>query len=708
MTTVAEDSPNRRGWRALLLNGILGRGGLSFLIAAAGVNLSGFLFHLVMSRNLGPAYYGELGSLLNIITVLAVPIGALQLTVTQAVVKQFDVGGPRSLRRLVGLSLVGGTVAMLVLCATIPLLDRFLHLTSPVPLILVGAWIPLAAASAVLQGALLGEYRFGIVAVASFGGGGAARLAFGVALGAAGLGVQGAVEATILGQLLTLGVLALGARKELFTGNASVRVSVRDALLSIAAIGGYTAMTGADTLFARHFFPATLAGDYAAASTAAHIALFLPATLVTVVFPRLAEGGGTDSHSRRAFGEALSLTLILGLAAVAAIAALPGFVVRVLFGARYLPAAGIVGLLSLESAILGIAVLLVYFHVARGSLVALWPWGALLAAGAAMIADHRTVKSIVLLMVVASLLLAVVLGVSAIGALLRALAAENKLPQALTGANEPTLDVSLVVPFYNPGNGLRYHVAEVAAALDQARITFEILAVSDGSTDGSEAQLAGLLPDLVRTVVLPRNVGKGAALRVGLSQGRGRYLGFIDADGDIPARLLGQFVDVIVRDRPELVVGSKRHPHSQVVYPTARRVYSIGYQWLNWILFRLPVRDTQTGVKIIRRDVLTAVIPRMVEKRFAFDLELLVVARRLGYRQVVELPVVIRDRFRSTISGRAVFSMLVDTAAIFYRLRVLKHYGPKLAEPAQSSKTEECLQIVRRDMPVLSLQHTGG
>jgi hypothetical protein len=466
-------------------------------------------------------------------------------------------------------------------------------------------------------------------------------------------------------------------------------------------------MTGADTLLARHFFSATLAGDYAAASTAGHMALFLPGALVMVVFPRLAEGRGADSQSRRALAEALSLTLALGLAAVAAIASLPAFVVRVLFGARYLPAAGIVGLLSLESAILGIAAVLVYFHVARGSLVAMWPWGALVIAGGAIVADHRSLKSVVVLMLITSILLIVVLGISAIGPLLRAMATEIDSPLPLGVADESTVDISLVVPFYNPGNQLGYHVAEVAAALEQARVTFEILAVSDGSTDGSEAQLAGLLPDIVRTVVLRRNVGKGAALRVGLSRGQGRYLGFIDADGDIPARMLGQFVDIVVRDRPELVIGSKRHPDSQVIYPRARRMYSIGYQWLNWILFRLPVRDTQTGVKVIRRDVLASVLPLMVEKRFAFDLELLVVARRLGYHQVVELPVIIRERFTSTVSLRAVFSMLVDTAAIFYRLRVLKYYGPQLEDKAQSAANDDCLQIVRRDATVLSLGHTG-
>ncbi|HET9442025.1 MAG TPA: hypothetical protein VFO65_01810, partial [Acidimicrobiales bacterium] len=120
--------------------------------------------------------------------------------------------------------------------------------------------------------------------------------------------------------------------------------------------------------------------------------------------------------------------------------------------------------------------------------------------------------------------------------------------------------------------------------------------------------------------------------------------------------------------------GSKRHPMSLVDYPPVRRLYSWGYQRLVHVLFRLNVRDTQTGLKLARRDVLAAALPRMLEKRFAFDLELLVVAAHLGYGRFFEAPVLIRRQFSSTVSLRAVRGMLVDTLAIFYRLRVLRFY----------------------------------
>ena len=69
---------------------------------------------------------------------------------------------------------------------------------------------------------------------------------------------------------------------------------------------------------------------------------------------------------------------------------------------------------------------------------------------------------------------------------------------------------------------------------------------------------------------------------------------------------------------PDIILGSKRHPLSEVEYPFLRRVYSWGYQQVVRLGFRLNIKDTQTGIKLVRRDVLSAVLPRMLEKRFAF------------------------------------------------------------------------------------------
>jgi dolichol-phosphate mannosyltransferase len=112
-----------------------------------------------------------------------------------------------------------------------------------------------------------------------------------------------------------------------------------------------------------------------------------------------------------------------------------------------------------------------------------------------------------------------------------------------------------------------------------------------------------------------------------------------------------------------------------VYYPRSRRVASWLYQQLNRVLFRLDVRDTQVGLKVFRREVADNVMPLLLVKQFAFDLELLAVARAMGYRRVRELPVRLDYRFTgSEVGSKAVARALWDTAAVFYRLRILRTY----------------------------------
>lgn len=236
--------------------------------------------------------------------------------------------------------------------------------------------------------------------------------------------------------------------------------------------------------------------------------------------------------------------------------------------------------------------------------------------------------------------------------------------------------MSIVVPYHNPGPRLGLTVRRMVEVLAEAGVSFEVIAVSDGSTDGSEASLGA--NDLVRQVVLARQAGKGQALRVGLAMGHGRYLGFLDADGDLSPELLAPFVQLMRESSPDIILGSKRHPQSVVRYPPLRRMWSWGYQQLIRVLFHLSVQDTQVGIKLVRREVVAAVLPRMVERRFAFDLELFVVARDLGYQRLVEVPVRIEERFGSTISMRTVAEILKDTLAVFYRLRLRHFYDEPL------------------------------
>jgi glycosyltransferase involved in cell wall biosynthesis len=186
-------------------------------------------------------------------------------------------------------------------------------------------------------------------------------------------------------------------------------------------------------------------------------------------------------------------------------------------------------------------------------------------------------------------------------------------------------------------------------------------------------------------------MGKGFALRYGVARSHGQIVTFIDGDGDIDPAQIALYLRIMRTSDADIVVGSKRHPDSAVVYPPLRRLYSATYQALLRLLFHLEVRDTQVGLKLFRREVLAAVLPRIVVKRYAFDLELLVVAHHLGFTRVIEAPVRIGHRFSSTINHQAITSILRETAAIFYRKNVLRYYDVchvQIAFDALSSLTE--------------------
>ncbi|MHB1739705.1 MAG: glycosyltransferase [Actinomycetes bacterium] len=646
---------------------------MAFFVATALVNVSNFGFHVIVSRLLGPGSYGGLSTLLIGVLIASVPLGAVQLAATQA---QARTTREASIRWITLAGTGGGVLGLVALSGVSPGLERFFHLSSPVPVVLLGVWFLLAAPSAVAMGILIGQRSFRVAALAVLAGA-LVRLGAGAVLGAVGLGISGAVLATDTGQLASLIVLLVPLRAQLVDPiRESVRLTWTESTLSLAALSGLAVLGGVDTLLARHLMPATSAGYYAAAATAGRIALFAPGAVALIVFPRFVAQHQKGGVSPRVFLQALALVCALGLGAAAVLGVAPSLVVGVLFGHGFAASTGEVAILGLAGAGLGILSFLTYFHVARHSLVALLPW-----AGAALVvasaSDMRELMPHGL-----AILMTLTVGVCAAVSLMVAVAhviagqrTRRPAAQAVVAsvAGDVGCDLSVVVPFFNPGPALRPHLEAMLRVLDATGIGYEVIPVSDGCTDGSDHGLDGL-PAQVRPVVLVSNQGKGQALRVGLAEGRGRYLGFMDADGDLPADLLRSFVGVVQATEPHFAIGSKRHGGSQVHYPPIRRVYSWGYQQLVHLLFGLSVRDTQTGLKIVSREVLAAVLPRTLEKRYAFDLELLVVARRLGYRNIIELPVVIGERFGTTISWRSVLHIMRDTLAIFYRLHVLRFY----------------------------------
>ncbi len=238
---------------------------------------------------------------------------------------------------------------------------------------------------------------------------------------------------------------------------------------------------------------------------------------------------------------------------------------------------------------------------------------------------------------------------------------------------------SLIIPVYKQEKTIRKDIQDVLEVLETRKMDFEIIPVVDGMLDRSFAEAKKIKDSRVHVVGYPSNHGKGYAVRYGFSQATGDVIGFKDAGGDLKPAALPLMLAQFEFQKADIVIGSKRHPDSKVDYPFIRTILSWGYQKFTKLLFGLDVRDTQVGMKIYTRKVLEDVLPRLLVKQFAFDIEILTVAYHLGYRKIYEAPVEI-DLFssKSSIVWHKIFpivsNMLKDTLAVFYRLRILRYY----------------------------------
>lgn len=265
--------------------------------------------------------------------------------------------------------------------------------------------------------------------------------------------------------------------------------------------------------------------------------------------------------------------------------------------------------------------------------------------------------------------------------------------------------ISLIIPAHNEGNIIHRMVVEAVQVLDELDRDYEIIIVDDGSTDDTPGEIARVTSEFenIKAVTLTENQGKGNALRRGFEACKYGLVLFLDADLDLHPSNIRFLLAEMEKTGADIIIGSKRHPDSRLNYPWHRRLYSSIYYLLVLILFRLPIKDTQTGVKVFRREVLTRSFPRLVCKRYTLDLELLAVTHSMGY-SVSEAPIELTfQREFGRIKLADVRNIIVDTLAIFYRLYILRYYESPLL-PAVDIQPKISVVIPTRVLDPLTVE----
>ena len=212
--------------------------------------------------------------------------------------------------------------------------------------------------------------------------------------------------------------------------------------------------------------------------------------------------------------------------------------------------------------------------------------------------------------------------------------------------------VSLVVPVYNEGEGIARSVRELADFVKESERPMEVIFVDDGSIDQTPAilQQCAKEHDAFRVLTNPQNHGKGYSVRRGMLDATGAFRFFLDADLSYPLSQVEPFLVPLIEGEADVVIGSRRlaGASSETAHSISRKCAAGVFSWLVKCLFGLDLTDTQSGFKCFTAAAADEVFSRQTIDGFAFDVEVLALARRQGFR-IAELPTQFLKRGRSTL-----------------------------------------------------------
>ena len=208
--------------------------------------------------------------------------------------------------------------------------------------------------------------------------------------------------------------------------------------------------------------------------------------------------------------------------------------------------------------------------------------------------------------------------------------------------------LSYFFPAHNEEANLEGLVAEALETLPTLADTFEIIAVDDGSRDGTPAladALSAAHPDVVRVVHHPTNLGYGAALRSGFGAARYDLVAFTDGDRQFRVADIGRLTGRLAApDAPDVVVGFR----IKRADPLVRTLYARAYRLANRIFFGLQVTDVDCACKLLRREALDGL---RVESGGAFFSAEMIIKLRAAGRTVVEVGVPHYPRTAGSATG---------------------------------------------------------
>lgn len=202
--------------------------------------------------------------------------------------------------------------------------------------------------------------------------------------------------------------------------------------------------------------------------------------------------------------------------------------------------------------------------------------------------------------------------------------------------------LSIIVPAYREADRIEKNLLRIKEYLSKKSWTYEILIVTDGSPDNTPEVARGFAEKIgnLRVIENKENHGKGYVVRQGLLEAKGEFRVFLDADGSTDIDHLETFLPEFEKGF-DVVIGSREDKETfiKVHQPRYREIMGDGGNWLIRIVLGLwSFPDTQCGFKVLSAKASEEVASRMVVDRFGFDFELIIIAKKLGYK-IKQMPV---------------------------------------------------------------------
>ena len=238
------------------------------------------------------------------------------------------------------------------------------------------------------------------------------------------------------------------------------------------------------------------------------------------------------------------------------------------------------------------------------------------------------------------------------------------------------VELSIIFPAYNEAERIAPTLRSFNNYLSAKKVTYEILVVDDGSTDNTVNLVRSLQTEIpnLQVIAQAQNQGKGAAVRTGMLQAKGKILLFSDADGSTPVEEINKLLSDLQAGTADIAIGSRYLAGAEIdkAQPKFRVVWS---RFANQIVQRvlLPgIVDPHCGFKAFTAEAAEKIFPLCKVNEWSFDLEVLAYARSLNLR-IAEFPVKWTNDERS--KGR--ISQLPKEILNLYRIKKRQRYSNK-------------------------------